>query len=69
LSDLRADAWWIWSIMGGAILFVAIAGHYGGVGRHVEHLQATMDRVRSGDRRVRAPLKGAQGGPADCHGA
>jgi signal transduction histidine kinase len=58
LSDLRADAWWIWSIMGGAILFVAIAGHYGGVGRHVEHLQATMDRVRSGDRRVRAPLKG-----------
>ena len=58
LSDLRANAWWIWSIMGGAILLVAIAGHYGGVGRHVERLQATMNQVRGGDRRVRAPLRG-----------
>lgn len=58
LSDLRANAWWIWSIMGGAILLVAIAGHYGGVGRHVERLQATMNRVQGGDRRVRAELRG-----------
>lgn len=58
LSDLRANAWWIWSVMGGAILLVAIAGHYGGVGRHVDRLLVTMNKVRSGDRRVRAAFRG-----------
>lgn len=58
LADLRANAWWIWSIMGGAIVLVAIVGHYGGIGRHVNRLLETMRRVRGGDRSVRAKLRG-----------
>ena len=58
LSDLRANAWWIWAVMGGAIVLVAIVGHYSGVGRHVARLLETMNRVRAGDRRVRARLAG-----------
>lgn len=58
LADLRENAWWIWSLTGGAILLVAIAGHYGGVGRHVGRLANVMARVRGGDRQVRAPLGG-----------
>lgn len=58
LNDLRENAWWIWSVIGGAILLVAIAGHYGGVGRHVDRLLVTMNLVRGGNRRVRAELKG-----------
>ncbi|MDX1588240.1 MAG: HAMP domain-containing sensor histidine kinase, partial [Oleiphilaceae bacterium] len=58
LARLRANAWWIWSITAGAILLVAIAGHYGGIGRHVDRLLAAMDRVRQGDRQVRVPERG-----------
>jgi len=58
LETLRANAWWIWSVMAGAILLVAIAGHYGGVGRHVDRLLDAMNRVREGDRQVRVPLQG-----------
>lgn len=58
LADLRRNAWWIWSLAAGAIMLVAIGGHYGGVGRHVGGLSAVMARVRAGDRRIRAPLRG-----------
>lgn len=58
VAALRANAWWVWSLMGGAILLVAIAGHYGGVGRHVDRLLSVMNRVREGDRRVRAHTGG-----------
>lgn len=58
LADFQANAWWIWSITAGAILLVAIAGHYGGIGRHVDRLLQAMDRVRQGDRQVRVPQRG-----------
>lgn len=58
LAGLRENAWWIWTLTGGAILLVAIGGHYGGVGRHVGRLASVMGQVRGGDRRVRAPHRG-----------
>ena len=58
LETMRANAWWIWTLTGGAILLVAIAGHYGAVGRHVDRLLGTMNRVRQGDREVRADTGG-----------
>lgn len=58
LATLRENAWWVWSLAAGAILLVAIGGHYGGVGRHVGRLASVMARVRGGDRQVRAPLRG-----------
>ena len=58
LADLRNNAWWIWSLTAGAILLVAIGGHYGGVGRHVGRLSSVMARVQDGDRRIRAQLRG-----------
>ncbi|TVP55308.1 MAG: sensor histidine kinase [Halomonadaceae bacterium] len=61
LESFRANAWWVWSITAGAILLVAIAGHYGGIGRHVDRLLEAMEQVRKGGRQVRVP----KGGPRE----
>lgn len=61
LAQLSRTAWTTWWILCGATLAVVIFGHYGGVGRHVNRLTTTMQRVEQGDRTVRAE----QAGPAE----
>lgn len=61
LAQLSRTAWITWWILCGSTLAVVIFGHYGGVGRHVNSLTATMQRVEQGDRTVRAE----QTGPAE----
>lgn len=58
LASFQANAWWVWSVTAGAILLVAIAGHYGGIGRHVDRLLEAMEQVRQGGRQVRVPQQG-----------
>lgn len=58
LAQLSKAAWAIWGVMGFATIAVVIFGHYGGVGRHVNALTQSMNRVERGEREHRADQSG-----------
>tara|TARA_R110000822_G_scaffold16304_5_gene55516 strand:- start:194 stop:1744 length:1551 start_codon:yes stop_codon:yes gene_type:complete len=58
LDQLTIIAWLVWSLLGLTIISAVMLGHYGGVGRHVDKLQAHMQRVAAGDHSHRAAAEG-----------
>lgn len=55
---LSKVVWSIWGVMAVLTLFIVIFGHYGGVGRHVNALKLSMNRVEQGERKHRADESG-----------
>lgn len=57
-ARLSAWAWGIWVAMALLTLTIVIFGHYRGVGRYVNVLTQSMNRVEAGERNYRAPEDG-----------
>lgn len=51
-------AWTIWAVMAVLTITIVIFGHYRGLGRHMDSLKQTMNRVEAGYRESRAPEQG-----------
>ncbi|WP_241984157.1 sensor histidine kinase [Aliidiomarina sedimenti] len=58
LTQLSQTAWATWGVLCFATLAVVIFGHYGGVGRHVNALTQSMNRIERGERAHRADEAG-----------
>ncbi|WP_241974334.1 sensor histidine kinase [Aliidiomarina minuta] len=54
LEQLSRTAWATWWVMCLVTLAIVIFGHYGGVGRHVNALKMSMNRIETGERSHRA---------------
>ncbi|WP_022962813.1 sensor histidine kinase [Halopseudomonas pelagia] len=68
LDQLTIIAWLVWSLLGLTIISAVMLGHYGGVGRHVDKLQAHMKRVAAGDHSHRAVPEGPSEVASLAHG-
>ncbi|MEP4544611.1 MAG: HAMP domain-containing sensor histidine kinase [Saccharospirillum sp.] len=51
-------SWGAWIIAAGLMVLIIIFGHYRGIGRHVQRLVYTMNRIEEGDRSIRVPATG-----------